>query len=407
MWKSIHQGRPAWLLALMLIAVLVTANRAWAHGGPVQAKVAGLGSSVAVDNKGTLWALSPQAVAEGSIALALRRSDDGGQSWSAPAIVSRETAGARGEERPALALGAKGEIFILYTRPLAGARNPHTGDIRFVRSVDGGKSFSEPVSVHANRDPIVHAFGAMIVDPAGNLYVVWIDSRNKEAAKAGKQAYPGNGLYYAVSTDAGKSFQGDYRIADHTCECCRLSLALNEKQRPVVMWRHIFAPNIRDHATAELGLDGVAGPVTRASFDDWRIDACPHQGPSLAFAADGTRHQSWFTVKENEGGIYYAAVSRSGQSGTPVRLGTGQAKQGEVAVDGKNICVVWKQFDGEATALIARMSKDHGRSWTQKELARTTNDSDRPQLLHTASGVVAAWHTQNEGMRILPVTSGR
>lgn len=407
MWKSMEQTRRAGLLALVMIAVLLMAGQAAAHGGPAQAKVAGLGAGAAVDNKGVIWSLSQQAVAEGGIALVLRRSEDLGHSWSAPTIVSRETSGARGEERPTLAFGPRGEMYILYTRPLAGAKNPHTGDIRFVRSVDGGKSFSEPVSVHANRDPIVHAFGSMVVDKAGNLYVVWIDSRAKETAKGKQEAYPGNGLYYAVSTDAGKTFKGDYRIADHTCECCRLGLALNEQQRPVVMWRHIFAPNIRDHASAELGLDGVAGPVIRTSFDDWRVDACPHQGPSLAFAADGTRHQSWFTVKENEGGIYYAAVNKAGQSGKPLRLGTGQARQGEVAVEGKNISLIWKQYDGEATALMARMSKDHGRTWTEKELARSAGDSDRPQLLHTASGVIAAWHTQSEGMRILPLTSGK
>lgn len=397
-----------WAAAVGVLSMMMAVQAVHAHEAPYRSggKVE-LGASVAADSRGRLWMVSKQEQGDGKSLLVLRRSDDTGKSWTQPMPVTGEAAGARGEERPKIAAGLNDELYIVYTRAAPNPKLPHEGDVRLVRSLDGGKSFSAPVSVHTNNDAIVHAFGSIIVDPNGHVYAVWLDSRNRETARANKQPHRGISLYYAVSTDAGKTFSGDYRLADHSCECCRLGLALDAQQRPVVMWRHIFEPNVRDHAIAQLSVNGMAREIERASFDDWRIDACPHQGPSIAYAADGTRHQAWFTVKGDDAGIFYAAADKKGELGVPVRLGTNQAKQAEVAVRGAAVAVVWKQYDGESTALMARISADNGRTWTQKEVARTANDSDRPQLLHSASGLLAAWHIAGEGMRIISVVPVR
>mgnify|MGYP003344883948 CR=1 FL=1 len=42
---------------------------------------------------------------------------------------------------------------------------------------------------------------------------------------ASGRSYRGAALYYAVSSDAGATFAGDFKAADHTCECCRIALA--------------------------------------------------------------------------------------------------------------------------------------------------------------------------------------
>lgn len=391
-----------WAATVGVLSLVMAVEAVHAHEAPYRSgSKAELGASVAADSRGRLWMLGKAEQGDGKSLLVLRRSDDAGKSWSPATVVSQEAAGARGEERPKITFGLNDEMYIVYTRAAANPKLPHEGDVRFVRSLDGGKSFSAPMSVHANSDAIVHAFGSLLVDLKGHVYVAWLDSRNRETARANKETHRGVSIYYAVSTDAGKSFRGDYRIADHTCECCRLGLALDAKQRPAVMWRHIFEPNIRDHAIATLNVDGKAGAIERASYDDWRIDACPHQGPSFAYGSDGRRHQAWFTVKGEEAGIYYAATGKNGELGVPVQLGTHQAKQAEVAVKGATVAVVWKQYDGESTALVSRISDDNGLTWAQKEIARTRSDSDRPQLLNGSAGLLVAWHVAGEGMRII------
>ena len=303
------------------------------HGG----KRAELYISAAMDATGTIWVASRESSGDAPL-LALQSSGDNGLSWSAARTLTTEAITASGESRPKLALGRNNEIFIAYTKPIA---KPHIGDIRFIRSTDGGRSFSAPVTVHAHREVTTHSFESMIVDREGRIFIAWVDGRNADAARVRGERYAGSAIYYAVSDDGGARFKGDYKVADHSCECCRIGLALNRQGNPVALWRHVFAPNIRDHALSELHADGSASPLQRASFDDWRIDACPHQGPAHAFAADGRRHQVWFNGKEGSGGgVQYAAFAPDGARPVPVLLGNAQASQADIAVRSAQVAVV-------------------------------------------------------------------
>lgn len=183
-------------------------------------------------------------------------------------------------------------------------------------------------------------------------------------------------------------FKGDYKFADHSCECCRIGLTLNPQDKPVALWRHVFAPNIRDHALAERKPDDdVLAPV-RVTFDDWRIDACPHHGPSLAYTPDGTRHQVWFNGKAGDGGVHYAAAKADGTMSKSVPLGIAQVSYPYIAAQGRQVAIVWKQFDGQATAILSRMSDDGGNTWKESELARTAGESDKPYLTAAPTGLV-------------------
>jgi hypothetical protein len=370
------------------------------HSGMRASRKVELGTGAAVDTRGRLWIAGKETAGDGQYVV-VQMSDDAGKTWLPPKRIQREpeAVSADGENRPKLAFGPKGELYITYTKPLA---KPYTGDIRFVRSLDGGQTFSPPTTVHANRDLITHRFESLVVDATGRIYVAWIDKRDVEAAAARKQKYAGAALYYAVSDDGGASFKGDYKVADHSCECCRIALALTPAGKPVALWRHVFEPNVRDHALSELTPTGKLAPLVRASFDEWKVDACPHQGPSLAYAENGTRHQVWFNGKGDEGGVYYAAADASGALKTPKKLGSAQAGHADVAVQGQRVVLAWKQFDGKSTSILGKISSDGGRSWQDKEFARTNGDSDQPHLLKSPSGIVLVWRTQNEGMRVVP-----
>ena len=390
------------LLSLALAAPLAMAQDAHAHHKGMKHGRGERGTSAAVDAQGRLWVAMVEPAQPAGANVVLQTSSDMGKSWS-PAIrvlPAPEPVEAAGESRPKVAFGGKGEIYVAYTRPLG---KPYTGEIRFVRSTDGGKTFAAPITVHANRDLITHRFESMIVDRNGRLYVAWIDKRDGTAARARNESYRGAAVYYAVSDDGGASFRGDYKLAEHSCECCRIALALDALGRPVAMWRHVFEPNVRDHALAELRPDGKPVTVSRVTFDDWRVDACPHHGPDLAFGPDGIRPQAWFDMKAGEGGLFYAASDASGALGKPVRLGTAQAEHADVAVQGKNIVVAWKQFDGKATAILARVSGDGGQHWQEQELAHTGGASDQPRLVNTPQGIALVWHTQNEGVQTVLV----
>jgi hypothetical protein len=391
-------------LALLAAAGPVAAQHG-AHGSAAaKADAPELGSSAAVDAQGRLWLAAKESTPQGQF-VTVRSSSDLGKTWSDPVRVQSrpEPVSAEGENRPKIAFAPNGAMVITYTRPLA---KPYTGEIRLVRSPDGGRRFLAPVTVHANRDVITHRFDSLIIDRAGRVYVAWIDKRDLEQARRRGVPYRGAAIYYTVSDDGGASFKGDFKIADHSCECCRIALALDPAGKVTAMWRHVFAPNVRDHALAVLGPDGKAGPIERATFDDWRIDACPHHGPALAFDAGGRRYQAWFNGGD-DGGVLFGQFDRDAKPPRPTALGSAQAAHAEVAVQGERVVLAWKQFDGQATAILGRISADRGRTWTQRELARTAGHSDQPRLLTTPAGILLVWHTQQDGVRVLPtVTPG-
>lgn len=390
------------LAAVALSAFSAAAAAQGAHQQHMKAgKSMELGAGALVNPQGGIWIVRKETDNAAQF-LVLQKSDDGGATWTAPKRLQREpeAISADGENQPKLAFGGKGELYISYTRPLA---KPYTGEIRFIRSLDGGKTFTPPITVHANRDLITHRFDAMTVDPQGRIFIAWIDKRDAEAARARKRDYTGAAIYYAVSDDQGASFRGDFKLADHSCECCRIALALAPGGKVMALWRHVFEPNVRDHAIAQLTPAGVVTAPQRATFDDWRIDACPHQGPALAFAADGTRHQTWFTGKEDDGGLFYASAAPCAQMGRPVKLGSDQADHAAIAIEGKTIVLAWRQFDGKATAILGKVSLDGGQSWRERELARTTQASGHPQLLNARAGIILVWNTQGEGVRAVRV----
>ena len=196
---------------------------------------------------GTLWTVGLDAQRR----LVLQSSSDQGRQWSAPRAldIGHDGVSADGENRPKIAFGPKGIVVVSYTRP---GVKPFTGDIRLLRSSDGGSTFAPPVTVHHDRAPITHRFESIAFDEDGVLHTVWIDKRDQEAAKAQGRPYRGAAIYRNESRDGGLTFGPDIRVADHSCECCRIALAPAPGGAMAALWRHVFDPNERDHAATRI-----------------------------------------------------------------------------------------------------------------------------------------------------------
>ena len=369
-------------------------HAAMTQSGP--AVRADLGATAAFDARGVLWAAHKD---NGRVAVS--RSDDAGRTWSTPVYVNAvaEPTDTGGDARPKLAIGAGGQLYVTWTRPLA---KPYTGEILFARSLDGGRSFSPVMTVHADRQQITHRFDAITVNKQGQIIVVWIDKRDGVAAARLKKDYRGAAVYYAVSDDNGASFRGDYKLAEHSCECCRIALLAQEDGSVTALWRHVFEPNIRDHALARLTPDGRAGPLRRATFDDWRVDVCPHHGPSLAQDAAGRLHAVWFTQAAKNSGVFYGRL-REGGVELQRRVGGQTAEHADLAVIGHRVALAWKEFDGERSRLRAMISDDGGEHWREHELAVSAGASDQPRVLVRAGEFHVFWNTRREPLLTVPL----
>jgi hypothetical protein len=118
--------------------------------------------------------------------------------------------------------GLSGQVFLAVDRSGAGTNNniymmasviptgsSNGSDVMFVRSSDGGATFSAPVRV--NDDPVNHSkwhwFGTLSVAPNGRIDSVWLDSRNA-ANNTDSQ------LFYSYSTDGGVTWAPNVAVSN-------------------------------------------------------------------------------------------------------------------------------------------------------------------------------------------------
>lgn len=395
------------ILVFLLACSWCVSAAGWCHDGHEHgsnAAVSSMAVSLAFDPHGRLW---QAAVQDGFVTVAY--SDDMGRHFSLPQKLNHEAQkiGVDGDARPKIAMAPGGHIYVTWTQALA---TPYTGYIWFARSTDGGKTFGQPVIVHRDRAEITHRFDALAVagKDGQRIYVAWVDKRDLLAAQTGSRTYEGAAIYYAVSEDGGASFRPERKLADNSCECCRIALAGMENGEAVALWRHVFSGNIRDHAIARFSPDlKVSGQdIHRASFGNWKVEACPHHGPALAQGGDWGWHMAWFdggmNNKAKSPGLYYARMDGEAWVSSPaMRFGHSGQQAGHPALMsvGDQVWLAWRELDDSGSAIWLKTSVDAGRTWTDaRQVVRTAARSDYPQLLLRGSQVYLGWNTESDGV---------
>lgn len=379
------------MVKLLLAALLCVAAPVWAQHDHGRAKPA-LALSAAFDAEGRLWRAEAR---ERHVWVSY--SEDKGRSYSAPIRVNAtpENIAAEGENRPKIAFAPSHRIYLSWTQSLD---KPYSGNVRFSRSLDGGKTFSEPITVNDNREIISHRFDALLVDGVGRIHLTWLDKRD-----ARDKSYVGATLYHAISEDGGQSFKANQRLAANSCECCRVVMALDRDGVPLVFWRHIFGRNVRDHALLKLDDKST---LMRVSHDQWAVDACPHHGPTLAVATDGTRHLAWYNNAPERHGLFYAHMTPDGQLAQSLAFGSfaAQASHPSVIARGALVVLAWKEFDGERSVIQDMTSSDSGKTWgAPRCIAASAGASDHPLLIADGATAYLSWNTALEGHRLWPI----
>jgi hypothetical protein len=363
--RFIKQSWCAWMVFSVMVLGMTTALSANAQSKPVKhAKRIQLATGAALGPDGRLWVVGlneqGQMFVQSSPAQAL------GQ-WTAPVILNtqQDEIAADGESRPKMAFGPNGWAVVTYTQPLP---KPYTGFVRMLRSADGGQTFSAPFTVHQDRQEITHRFESILFDAQGNLHTLWIDKRDMPAKGAGPK-YIGAAVYGNVSKDGGATFGPDYKLADHSCECCRIAMSNTPDGKVAAVWRHVFGEQTRDHAFAVLpGASSVASssaqgqskPPVRSTFDDWQINACPHHGPGLAAITSQTGfHMVWFGIRKQDGqdvpGVRYSRLNANGEPllSSVKALPDARAEHADVLAHKQRVVVVWRSSEGSTSTLKA------------------------------------------------------
>ena len=267
------------------------------------------------------------------------------------------------------------------------AASTYAYDVRIAFSRDRGRTWSRSVTPHHDGTQTEHGFASLFPMPGQGLGVAWLDGRQmKQGAHEGMGA--GNmSLRGALFAPDGNQ-ASEMGIDDRVCECCPSAAAITA-DGPIVAYRNRTSDEIRDIYMSRL----IAGKWTEPRAvhnDNWRIAACPVNGPALS-AKGRDVAIAWFTAVGDEGHAYAAFSSNAGETfGAPVRIddvGTVGRVDVELLADG-SAAVTWIEFanqrsdfrirrverNGARTASLAVSSIASGRSSGYPRLARRGNE---------------------------------
>ena len=300
---------------------------------------------------------------------------------------------------------------------------PYAYDVMLVRSLDHGMNWSAPRKVHDDDTQTEHGFVSMWPQSDGSIGVAWLDGRNTADAGAQKQnsghgdghgdsghddSGHGNGhgggamTLRAAVFDANLQASAAAEIDTMTCDCCQTDAA-SIGDGAVLVYRGRSQDEIRDiYATR---FDGkVWSKPARVHADEWKMPACPVNGPSVA-ARGNEIAVAWYTAAGDKPAVKLARSTDGGATfADPIALDTGAATQGRVAVaiDAQQVWTVWLREESGAQSLwLARYSTDLSKELQRIKLVDLQGKGRAtgfPKLLLNGAATYVVWTDVVEGV---------
>ena len=402
----------ALLISVLGFAAINHAVAQMSHSSQVMgispAKSACIGSGLECANAATPFLMDDGRLllawtANGVVSVA--QSSDKGRTFSIPVKIAEhgKSLDAGSDARPQIVADARNNVFLAYAFFKDSNWN---AQINIARSSDGGKTFTAPQSLV--NDGSSQRFPSVVIRPDHSIFIAWVDKRLVADAKKAGQQRLGGSIAYSFSSDAGNSFAPEKLANESSCECCRIGASIDPQGGVGIIYRAIFPGGIRDHAT-QIITPSTAGKVQRVSRDEWKTDACPHHGPSIAISSAGKMHVAWFTQGSARTGVFYASSSNQGETySRPQRIGAENANVSRpylLAID-QSIWLIWKEFDGIKTSIYLKQSHDDGKNWSNPRVITSTSGySDHPLLISQGTEVYLSWLTRDDGYQLLPLNS--
>jgi hypothetical protein len=279
-----------------------------------------------------------------------------GKSWGpARTIRSARDLMVNWADFPAMSVHKSGKLAAHWLQTHGSA--PYAYDVRIVTSADGGKSWSAPAAPHADRSATEKGF-VVFWPEADGFGAVWLDGR-----KADKNAMrPVQEMQVYATSRAGVEPARESLLDDRACDCCQTTAAVTASG-PIVAYRDRSVNEIRDIAVTRRVNGGWTAPAL-VHADNWEINACPVNGPSID--AEGNRVAlAWYTAAKDVPRVKIAFSSNAGATfGPPTQVDEGQPS-GRVATvllsDGSALVSWIERTGGEAASVRVRRVTSDGK----------------------------------------------
>jgi hypothetical protein len=265
--------------------------------------------------------------------------------------------------------------------------DPEASTLMISWSKDGGRTWTPPVSPHADKSETQHGFASVFGTAANGFGVLWLDGRTTDTAEMALRSR----LYKADGTP-GAEMVVDSRV----CECCPTATATTA-DGVVAVFRDRGQDEVRDIYLSRLSGSSWSPPVV-VHKDGWKIEACPVNGPSVS-AAGNQVAVAWFTVQNTQGHAW-AAFSRDGGRtfGAPIRLDD-QTSLGRVEIsvqpDG-SAAASWIEVASNVSQFRVRRIDRSGRPSPAVTIAMGTG-THHPRMALADGEMTLAWTENSRG----------
>jgi hypothetical protein len=272
------------------------------------------------------------------------------------------------------------------------AASTYAYDVRLAFSRDRGRTWSASVTPHHDGTQTEHGFASLFPMPGQGLGLVWLDGRQmKQGTQEGMDAGSMSLRGALFAPDGNQA--SEVALDDRVCECCPSAAAVTT-DGPIVAYRNRTSDEIRDIYMTRL----VGGKWTepRAVHDDnWRVAACPVNGPALS-AKGRDVAIAWFTAVGEEGHVYAAFSSDAGETfGPPVRIddvGAVGRVDVELLPDG-SAAVTWIEFANQRSEFRIRRAERHGSRSASLAVSSIASgrSSGYPRMARRGNELIFAW----------------
>jgi hypothetical protein len=237
------------------------------------------------------------------------RSRDRGRTWSAPVAVSPpgEPLQLDLDSSPLIVCDDERHVGIIWsTAVYLPGRLERASDVRFARSLDGGRTWDAPATVNddVSAGPARHSHHGITVYPDGSLLAAWLDDRpGSDRLDADVSEGLDASIYMARSLDFGAHWGPNSPQWSRACRDCRVAVSSDLLMRPLLAFRKHYPGHVRD-----IVIGRPDGPPERLSYDDWPAPEEPSAGAALVISRDGTLRSAWYTGAPGRAGVWFRQV---------------------------------------------------------------------------------------------------
>ena len=267
-------------------------------------------------------------------------------------------------------------------------------DIKLVSSVNGGRNWNAPYTLHDDGKPAEHGFVSMM--PYGNQYFLsWLDGRHAAMeAGAGHEGHHGQMTLRGAMVSATGIKEQEWELDNRVCDCCQTGVAITANG-PVVVYRDRSEEEIRDISIVRF-IEGKWTAPQTIFADNWKIAGCPVNGPRVD-ALGNHLAIAWFSMHDKEGQVNLVFSHDGGATfSKPVRIDEGNTigRVDVVMIDETSAFVSWMEGpEIKAVKVHAGGKKEIPVMIASSSASRS---SGFPQMTRAGNRLLFAWTDDKE-----------